>query len=380
MLGVKFFFSRKRVNLSQRERAGQGALADATSDVENPMRIRFVWATVLITACCGLWLYAQDGGFTLRVDTTVVSLDAIVQDSNNRPVINLVQQDFQIFEDGVPQEIRHFSSAETPRSTLLLFDVTGVMDAQGPFMVRAMNVFLANLRPQDRVAVAAFGPEFEMLMNFRKLEPGKQVNVTLPKERIGSNVYDALSQGGKRNKDEKGRKSIVAMTDGRDTFMFNETKRLGYVMPVAKDSDFQKFVKEIRKHDTPIYFVALDTDPRFLANYDYEYAYLKNPADYQRSAEYARGARTPTIAEDYLAGVRQRIEILADATGGRVVYPRTLQDVVGFYDQISRELGFSYSLGYSPKTADDGKFHKIEVRVRGEGLKLTQSRDGYGGK
>ena len=70
----------------------------------------------------------------------------------------------------------------------------------------------------------------------------------------------------------------------------------------------------------------------------------------------------------------------ADATGGRVVYPRNLQDVIGFYGQISRELGFSYSLGYSPKNLDDGKFHKIEVRVRGEGLKLTQSRDGYGGK
>src|SRR5262249_2958356 len=148
-------------------------------------------------------------------------------------------QDFQIYEEGVLQEISHFSSADTPRSTLLLFDVTGVMESQGPFMVKAMNVFLANIQSQDPAAVAAFGPESAMLMNLRSVEPANPVNVKLPKTRIGSNVYDALSSGAKRIKDEKGRKAILAMTDGRDTFTFDETKRLGYVPTVKQETGFQ---------------------------------------------------------------------------------------------------------------------------------------------
>jgi len=96
-----------------------------------------------------------------------------------------------------------------------------------------------------------------------------------------------------------------------------------------------------------------------------EYAFLKNPDGYMRTAQYGNGRRTPTIAEDYLAGVRLRMERLAEATGGSVVYPRSLNEVVTFFERLSKELGFAYSLGYQPKAAlDDGKFHKIEVRTK----------------
>jgi hypothetical protein len=73
------------------------------------------------------------------------------------------------------------------------------------------------------------------------------------------------------------------------------------------------------------------------------------------------------------------MERLAEATGGSVVYPKSLNEVVTFFERLSRELGFAYSLGYQPKTAlDDGKVHKIEVRTK-QGYKVEQSRTGYGG-
>lgn len=155
-----------------------------------------------------------------------MTLEAVVQDANNKPVINLTQADFQIFEDGEPQEIRYFAPTETPRSLLLMFDVTGVMESQGPFMAKGFNTFFANFRPQDRVAVAAFGPEFEMLMNFRDVAMGKTATIKLPPERIGTSLYDCLDHGTKRFDNKKGRKAIIVMTDGRDTTMFNQTKAL----------------------------------------------------------------------------------------------------------------------------------------------------------
>ena len=73
-----------------------------------------------------------------------------------------------------------------------------------------------------------------------------------------------------------------------------------------------------------------------------------------------------------------RIEQLAKVSGGRVVFPRNPGDVVPMYEQIGKELGTSYSLGYAPEVPlDDGKHHKIEVRLKNRNLKVRQSRDGY---
>ena len=291
---------------------------------------------------------------------------------------HLRQSDFEIYENGELQEIGYFGPAETPRSLLLVFDVTGVMDSQGPFMVQGMNVFLANLRDQDRVGVGVMGPEFEMLMDFRKLEKGKPVNVRLPRERIGSNLYESLDMASRRFNKEQGRKAIIAMTDGRETRMFNETQKLGKVLDLADDSDFKKWLKDARKRGVPYYFIALDTDPRYMGRYDYEYAFLKNPDGYLRSPLYANAMRNPNIAEEYLAGVRLRLEKLAEATGGRVIYQKSLEDVVALYGQIAAELGYSYSLGYSPKVSNSNeKVRRIEVRVKEPSLKVEQSRTSY---
>jgi len=339
---------------------------------------RSIWVATLALLVLIAGIQAQDAEFTLSLDASVVSLEAVVLDPSGRPLIQLNKEDFELLEDGVPQEIRYFGAAETPRSTMLLFDATGVMESQAPFMVKGINVFLANLREQDRVAVGTIGPQMDLLMNFRKIEKGKPTDIKMPASKIGSNIYESLDNAARRIAKEEGRKAIIAMTDGRDTLMFNETKRLGYVAELTNDSDFKNRLSTARKRAVPYYIIALDTDPRYMGKYDYEYAFLKNPDGYMRSPEYSNGMRSKNIAEEYLAGVRLRLERLADVTGGRVVYAKSIDDVVGLYNQIGLEMGYSYSLGFSPKAANDGKFHTIEVRTKTDGLKVTQSRNGYG--
>ena len=242
-----------------------------------------------------------------------------------------------------------------------------------------MTAYFANMRPQDRVGVGAIGPELEMLMSLRKTEPGKPFKVKLPPEKMGSNLYESLDMAARRFGKEDTRRAIIAMTDGRETFLFNETKRLGVVPDGTNDLDFKGRVTAARKRGVPYYFIALDTDPRYLGQYDVEYAFFKNPDGYRRSSEYSNGRRSPTIAEDFLAGVKLRMERLAEATGGRVVYPKSLAEVVSFFDRISKELGHSYSMGYIPKASlEDGKEHKIEIRTK-NGYTVEQSRTTYGG-
>jgi VWFA-related protein len=331
---------------------------------------------VVLSAWC---LNGQDNKG--KASVPIISMDAVVTDAAGKPVPTLKQSDFEIYDDGELQETRYFEAAENPRSVMMLFDVTSVLDKQQPFMIKGMNALYANLRDQDRVAVGAVGPELDVLLSFKKVEKGKSLNVKIPQEKSIANLYESLKRGARLFDKEKGRKIIIAMTDGRETYMFNETKRLGGVKDLKDDDDFKDFLEDARKRGIPYYFVALDADPRLITGDDTEYAYFTRPEGYMRSTEYANAGRAnPKIGEEYLAGVRLRMEKLADATGGMVIYMRSLQDVPGFYSRISSDLANMYSLGYSPKPAAiNGKPHKIEVRVKDKALKVMQTRTMWDG-
>ena len=74
----------------------------------------------------------------------------------------------------------------------------------------------------------------------------------------------------------------------------------------------------------------------------------------------------------------KHMQQLADSSGGQLLFPKTLNDVMPLYEQIGRALGTSYSLGYIPTMqVRSGSFRKVEVKARPSGLKLTQSRTGY---
>jgi hypothetical protein len=73
-----------------------------------------------------------------------------------------------------------------------------------------------------------------------------------------------------------------------------------------------------------------------------------------------------------------RMEKLAERSGGRVLHPRTIQDIATLYEGIARQLGASYSIDYaSGRPAQDATYRRIEVRLKRPGLRLSQSRDGY---
>jgi hypothetical protein len=72
------------------------------------------------------------------------------------------------------------------------------------------------------------------------------------------------------------------------------------------------------------------------------------------------------------------MEQLVDTSGGRILYPKQLDEIVPLYQQIGRDLGTSYTLGYlSSSPQKDGSFKRIEIHTRANGLSVTQSRNGY---
>src|SRR5262245_55125035 len=89
---------------------------------------------------------AQDQEFRLKIDVPFVSVDVTVQDASGKPVNNLSEPAFELYENGVKQEILNFLPVSTPYEVLLLFDRSGSTQDKWTLMQRAVAAFISNLR------------------------------------------------------------------------------------------------------------------------------------------------------------------------------------------------------------------------------------------
>ena len=299
----------------------------------------FVAIGVMSTRCD---LFAQSSPFRLQVEVSLIALDVAAYDSSSNPVRNLTMDDFLVFEDGIPQTIQHFEPMDAAYNSLLLFDVSGSTENQLPFMIQASNRFLNNLRSQDQAAVASFDSVVTKLMDWRT-RGGMSGVVPVPFRRGGTDLYTALLWAAGELRPMSGRKGVIVLTDGLDYRLFAGQP------PSKEEQDFQNVLRAVEQNRSPFYFVAL--------------AATSNPLG---------GVDSPPKK------AVQRMEALAERSGGRVLFPRTIQDIASLYEGIARELSASYSLAYgSTRPEKDGTYRRIEVRLKNSELRVSQSRNGY---
>ena len=305
----------------------------------------------------------------MRVDVGLVSLDVTVMDAQSQPMTSLLQRDFTVYEDGVEQDISSFNSFDTPYNILLLFDRSGSTEDQWRTMQRAASAFVRNLRNQDRVALAAFEDGLMMLSGWSAShsQVDRALEALLKRgQGGGTNLYWSLERATQREfRDTEGRRAVVVLTDGRDNMLVAQTLATSLPKSAQNDPGFQHTLAVLREARIPVYFVALNTD--------------RNPADLGNEY-YGLQYRFPTsgAAQAFLTETRKRMEMLADVSGGRVFFPKRVQEIVPVYEQISRDMSKSYSIGYiSTHGSERGRLHNIEVRVRRNGSKVRQSRESY---
>ncbi|MBI2150489.1 MAG: VWA domain-containing protein [Acidobacteria bacterium] len=319
----------------------------------------------------GALLSAQETQYTLRVDVPLVSVDVTVEDSDGNPVGTLGQNTFEVYEDGVRQDIRNFSPVSTPYNVFLLFDRSGSTRQKWAFMERAVAGFVAGLRPQDRLAIAAFDTRLESQLDWtgdRTKAARALLKLMDPKALGETHLYDSIDRALRREfKKVAGRRALVVLTDGRDTSLYLELARSNRLLDSPADRLFQKALKAARETRIPVYFVAVNTDKNLEPNAqrdEYQNLHILFPKT--------------EMPQRYLTQVRTRMEELAEVSGGRILFPSRIEEIVPLYQQIGRELGMSYSLAYvSSNPAANGSFRRIEVRLRDSSLRITQSRSGY---
>jgi VWFA-related protein len=291
--------------------------------------VRRIFAFLFISLIFTAAILAQDAPFTLKVDVASISLDVAVFDASGKPISDLRKADFQIYEDGRPQQIQSFASSMSPYNVLLIIDTSASMQDQVKFVSEAINRFFSNLRSQDKVALAAFDNNIHRLLDWRSVQTGPNKMVRLES---GGNTdfYGALEWAARELGKVKGRKTALIFTDGADN-------RIHDAWPNAVA--FRKALNAVRRSRVPFHFVGLDADPEL------------------------GGAQIKRLAED---------------TGGQAYFPKTIEEVVPLYDQISRDLGISYTLVYSSdQHVRDGNYRKIQVVVAGKQYRVSQSRAGY---
>jgi len=330
---------------------------------------------LVVAFVSSMWLSAQVSDYTLRVDVPFISVDVTVQDDQGRVIDSLSPQSFEVYEDGIIQEIRYFSPVSTPYNIFLLFDRSGSTQDKWPLMQRAVAGFISSLRPQDHIAIAAFDSELQRQLgwtNDRQKALASVPQLILPRKSGGTDFYGAVEQT-LRNEFKKtvDRRALIVLTDGRDTSIYRELMQTNRLLEPEEDRRYQRVVKLARSQHIPIYIIAFDTDRNLESS-------VLGADEYQRLKIIFPNSSIP---ERYLVGVRTRMEELAAVSAGRILYPKEIEEIVPLYQQIGREIGTSYTIGYvSSNGQKNPSLRRIEVRTKDGRLHVSQSRSGYYGQ
>jgi Ca-activated chloride channel family protein len=332
----------------------------------------------------------------LRIDTQVVDVPIVVTDKNGKPLLNLKQSNFVVYEDNRKQELTDFSTTNEPFEVALLLDTSGSTRADLSLIQRSAANFIASLRPGDKVSIIAYKSERNERQSVAVSEvlsglTGDRSQLTAAVEKIqtsnGTPYYDSLLQVVEKVFDKKpadnfrGRRALVALTDGVDS---------------TSISDFSEAKEELEKAGIICYFIQVDTREFFEENLlgDCESAIRFSQAQIRRYyRRFERKANIEKVSAFCQLGDFERLAIskslyelanlemenLAKASGGKVFPVADLSEARNAFKSVADEIGTKYSLGYySSNEKRDGTYRKIKIELKGVPAgALIRAREGY---
>jgi len=268
-------------------------------------------------------------GVTIAVDVPIVTLDVVATTQRGDIIPGLKKENFRILDDGVPQTITNFSPTEAPITMVVLMQFSG--NSYGWFAYYAKywaDALFPNLQPKDWVALETFDMKTRLEVDFtqNKDEIRNAIYRLYFPGFSESNVFDAILETTERLKDVNGKKSILLLASGVDTF--------------SKHS-LDQTMKQLRGSDVTIFCVGLGkTWTNYLETHGY------------------RGSNL-----NYLQAENQ-LRTFAAETGGYAWFPQFDGEIPDIFRSVAAFLRHQYSLSYSPSNgAKDGKFHKLKVEL-----------------
>ena len=284
-----------------------------------------------------------EGLATFRTDTTTISVDVSVLDNKGRFIPNIPRGNFRILEDGVPQQASTFAMGEAPMTVCMVIEFSNLFQSYWSYgwmeTLQASYGFLETLKPDDHVAVVAYDLRSEILSDFSTDK--RSAHEAMSRLRIAayseSNLYDALVDTAERMQDIEGRKAIVLIASGIDTF-----SRINF-------GDARKVVQEA---GIPIYIIS--TGNLFYKRFEGQLG-----------------------ATDSISGMPGRLTFLqaknqmntfARESGGMHFEMTFESEIPAYLQSINALLRSQYSIAYDlAEKHEPGKKYKLEVKVDVDG-------------
>jgi len=271
-------------------------------------------------------------GDKIRINADLVQLQVRVIDRNNRPIGNLPQGEFHVFEDGVPQPIEYFTREDVPISYGLAVDTSGSLRTQLPTVIEAGKSIINSNKSGDETFLVRFvGREnSEIAQNFTAnkealMDALDNMYVEGGQSAVVDAVYlsaEYVAEYRKGDESDRRRRALIVITDGEDRNSFYNQEQL---------------FARLREDDVQIFVIG------FVNELDKEAGFIrKSPRDKAVNL----------------------INKLASETGGRAFFPESLSELPQIANEIIRDLRTQYVIAYNPTNkTNDGTYRAIKVTV-----------------
>lgn len=276
---------------------------------------------------------------TVKVSTNLVVLRVAVSDQQGRAAMNLKQDAFKIFEDGIEQEVSFFSAEESPVSWALVLDRSGsMMDMMSDVYDAALHV-IDEGTSRDETLIITFNKRPELAIDFTPDRHRLENSILGLKADGETALFDAVAFALDGLRHAKNRKKVlVVITDGEDN---------------ASRLKFRDLIERAEEEEAVIYTVGM-------------FGSMGSSLSLMGMARYDRDGRA-------------ELRKLAEVTGGSSHFPNNVDQCKSVMKEIAREVSQQYSLGYYPLNKErDGKWRRIKVALsRDRNSQLARTRSGY---
>lgn len=273
------------------------------------------------------------GDYTLKLNADMVVLSATVLDRHNGLVSGLEKDDFQIYEDGVPQQIKQFSHEDIPVTVGIVVDNSGSMGPKRNDVIAAALAFARSSNPQDQMFVVNFNEHVSLALPtdtpFTDRKDKLQAALSTIETAGETALYDGIAVALDHLKlADRDKRVLILISDGGD----NASKHsLAQVIGMAKQST------------AIIYSIGIFDEQD--------------------------GDQKPAV-----------LERLAKETGGEAFFPESSKSVTAICEGIAHDIRNQYTLTYVPNIpSQDGRYRTIQVKAtaHGRGHLSVRTRAGY---
>ena len=289
-------------------------------------------------------------------DVRLVQLSASVVDERNRPVPGLGREDFEVLEDGVAQEIGIVQDIDSEFNLILLLDCSTSTLVDRKAVLESAKQFVLAARPTDQVGIYVLSDAYLQVVSPLTVDREALLHMIeqIPRLSGGTPLYDAitLSYAQELARRRWERNALVVISDGMDNELLARSSRS--VPSVVAFEDLLRAAAEINSAIYPIFL---------------------EPEEFGVRVERSWRERQRQSTDQ----ARNRMQQLADRTGGRLFRAKSIRDLDAVYEQVAEELRSIYTLGYYPSNQEfDGAWRRVRVHVNGHDARV-RTRPGYYG-